>query len=118
MFGAFGFGYCLMFLFSSWKVVSLVINKALRFRIYALTLAVLISLPLQILLLGLSALWQPDQPAFGGVSLALFLSTFSCAVVGEGILVIKPITESLAVGGDFSLWNPWRRAAVVGEGRA
>lgn len=42
--------------------------------------------------------WTPDKTAFDGVALLVFLSTFTCAVVVEGILVIKPIADSLAAG--------------------
>ncbi|KAF4349646.1 hypothetical protein F8388_019606 [Cannabis sativa] len=114
-FGSFGLGFWVMFLVSAWRVVSVVINKALRLRIYGLALTVLISLPLQIVMLGLSVVWSPDQTAYGGVSLAVFLLTFFCAVVGEGILVIKPIADSLAVRGQqcFSTWDPWRRRHVA-----
>ncbi|PON81206.1 plasminogen activator inhibitor [Trema orientale] len=115
-FGAFGLGFSAMFLVSAWRVVSVVINKALRVRIYGLALAVLISLPVQIVMLGLSAAWTPDEAAYGGVSLAVFLSTFSCAVVGEGILVIKPIADSLAVRGQSCCpWDPWRRQVAGGR---
>ncbi|XP_062074841.1 uncharacterized protein LOC133778837 [Humulus lupulus] len=114
-FGSFGLGFSAMFLVSAWRVVSVVINKALRLRIYGLAFTVLVSLPLQIAMLGLSAAWLPDQAAYGSVSLAVFLLTFSCAVVGEGILVIKPIADSLAVRGQqcFSTWDPWRRRHVA-----
>lgn len=64
----------------------------------------MISLPLQIIFLGLSALWRPDQPAYSVVSLVVFFSTFLCAAAGEGILVIVPIADSLAAGGD-SRWE-------------
>lgn len=115
-FGAFGLGFSAMFLVSAWRVVSVVINKALRVRIYGLALTVLISLPVQIVMLGLSAAWTPDEAAYGGVSLAVFLSTFSCAVVGEGILVIKPIADSLAVRGQSCCpWDPWRRQVAGGR---
>lgn len=117
-FGAFGLGFSAMFLVSAWKVVTVVINKALRVRIYGLAIAILVSLPVQIVMLGLSAAWPPDQAAYGGVSLAMFLSAFSCAVVGEGILVIKPIADSLAVRlSSCCPWDPWRRQ-VTASGRA
>ncbi|XVF12739.1 hypothetical protein REPUB_Repub08aG0145600 [Reevesia pubescens] len=48
--------------------------------------------------MGLSVFWTPDKTAFDGVAVLVFLSTFICAVVGEGILVIKPIADSLAAG--------------------
>ncbi|GMN44324.1 hypothetical protein TIFTF001_013532 [Ficus carica] len=111
VFGSFGVGYSVTFLFSAWRVVSMVINKALRVRIHGLVLTVLVSLPVQVVLLVLSVLWSPGEPAFDGVSLAVFLSKFACAVAGEGILVIKPIADSLIVWRQFCTcpWDPWRR---------
>ncbi|KAA8540083.1 hypothetical protein F0562_026775 [Nyssa sinensis] len=105
MFGAFGIAYSLGLLLSCWRVVSLVINKALRIRIHLLALAVTIFLPLQILLMGLSALWRPEKPAYGGVMLAMCVCMTVCAVVGEGVLVIKPVVDALAAGGDCCRWS-------------
>lgn len=102
LFGAFGALFTFSFLVSFWRVVSHVINKALRFRIYALALTVVVSLPLKVLLMTASVFWTPDKTAFDGVALIVFLSAFICAVVGEGILVIKPIADSLAAGGGES----------------
>ncbi|XVE64470.1 hypothetical protein DITRI_Ditri07aG0103400 [Diplodiscus trichospermus] len=99
LFGVFALVFTLSFLFSFWRVVSHVINKALRVRIFSLALTVLIGIPLQVLFMGLSVLWTPDKTSFDGVALLVFLSTFTCAVAGEGILVIKPIADSLAAGG-------------------
>ena len=99
LFGVFGAVFTLSFLLSFWRVVSHVINKGLRIRIFALAFAIIIGLPLQILFMGLSIFWTPDKAAFDGVALLVFLSTFTCAVVGEGILVIKPIADSLAAEG-------------------
>ncbi|XP_039045324.1 uncharacterized protein LOC120185074 [Hibiscus syriacus] len=81
---------------SFWKVVSHVINKALKLRIYVLAFTILVCLPLQILLMGLSAFWTQDNPStHNGLAIAVFLTTFTCAGVGEGILVVKPIADSL-----------------------
>ena len=115
VFGSFAVGYSLMFLFSAWRVESLVINNALRVRIQGLVLAVLVSLPVQVVMLGALVLLRPEEPAFDGVSLAVFLSAFTCAVVGEGILVIKPIADSLAVWGHCCPWDPWRRQPSAAE---
>jgi hypothetical protein len=118
VFGAFGIGYSLCFFFSSWKAVSLVINKGLRVRIYRLAFTVLISLPVQILCLGLSVLWEPEEPAYGGMALVVFISAFLCAVVGEGILVISPITDTLAAGGECCQWVPGDRSRRREEGQS
>ncbi|VVA11363.1 Hypothetical predicted protein [Prunus dulcis] len=115
MFGSFGAAYSLWFLFSCWKVLSLVINKGLRTRIYTLAATVLVPLPLQIIFMGLSNFWKPDHPAFAAVSFVAFLATLTCAAVGEGILVIKPIGDSLAAGGDACRWNREKKPAEVAD---
>ncbi|KAF5450481.1 hypothetical protein F2P56_030833 [Juglans regia] len=106
MFGAFGIGYSLCFLLSCWKVLSLAINKGLRIRIYGLAWTVLVALQVQIVGLVLSVFWRPDEEAYAAAALLVFIGTFLCAAVGEGILVIKPIADSLAAGGDCCWWSP------------
>ncbi|KAB2069704.1 hypothetical protein ERO13_A08G097800v2 [Gossypium hirsutum] len=96
LFGLFGVIFILSFLLSCWKVVSQVINKALKLRIFALALTILVGLPLQVLLMGMSAFWRPDKPTYNRIAVTVFLITFTFAAVGEGILVIKPIADSLA----------------------
>lgn len=103
-FSGFGIGYMLCFLFSCWKVASMVINKSLRIRVYALAFTIIISLPSQVIFLGLSGLWRPDEPAYSVAALVVFLCTFLCAAAGEVILVIVPIADSLAAGG-VSRWT-------------
>lgn len=100
LFGAFVIIYCFYFLFSCWTVLSLVINKKLRSRIYCLAVTVLSMLALQVFFLGLSALWPPEKPAFGVLELMIFLTMFTCTAVGEGIFIIIPITDSLAISED------------------
>ncbi|KAF5731286.1 hypothetical protein HS088_TW19G00893 [Tripterygium wilfordii] len=103
VFGAFVVVYGMWFSTSCFRLVSLVINKALRVRIYVLAITVMVALPLQTVLLGLSVLWTPDQAVYDGVVLVIFLSTLICAAVGQGFLVIRPITDSLVAGG----FCPW-----------
>ncbi|KAJ4950729.1 hypothetical protein NE237_027561 [Protea cynaroides] len=111
-FGAFGVGYALSFLLSSWRVISLVINKGLRVRIYVLSLAVLLALPTQILFLAIfSVLLNPYDLVFQGLALLVFLCVLSCAVVAVGILVIWPIGDSLAVAGGMCGDRPASSAA-------
>lgn len=105
VFGAFAIIYCLCFLLSCWKVISLVINKGLRARIYGLALGVLIPLPAQVVLLVISAFSPPEKPAFGGIEFGVFVAPLASAVVGEGVLVFRPIADALAAGGDCCLWN-------------
>ncbi|KAK4800131.1 hypothetical protein SAY86_025496 [Trapa natans] len=106
VFGAFTIIYCLCFLLSCWKVISLVINKYLRVRIYGLAVGVLIPLPVQVVLLVMSAFSEPGKPAFGGIEFGIFVSPLVCAAVGEAVLVFRPIADALAAGGDFSPQDP------------
>ncbi|KAE9587263.1 hypothetical protein Lalb_Chr23g0271821 [Lupinus albus] len=105
VFAGFGVGYSLWFVVSCWRVLSLVINKGLRVRIYALAATVLVALPLQMVALGFTVFWKPDEDIYGVVSLVAFLGAFSCAVTGEGILVIKPISDALDAGGSCCRWR-------------
>ncbi|KAK7410750.1 hypothetical protein VNO78_01801 [Psophocarpus tetragonolobus] len=98
LFAVFGAAYSTWFLFSCWRVLSLVINKGLRVRIYLLASIVLFALPLQIVSLGFTVLWSPHQELYALVSFLSFLAAFSCATTGEGILVIKPISDALDAG--------------------
>ncbi|XP_058753013.1 uncharacterized protein LOC131626200 [Vicia villosa] len=109
VFAAFGAAYCAWFLFSCWRVLSLVINKGLRIRIYGLASVVLVALPLQVVALAFTVLWNPEDDIYGVVSLVVFLTAFCCAVTGEGILVIKPISDALDAGGHSCRLTPCRQ---------
>ncbi|KAI4307049.1 hypothetical protein L6164_030279 [Bauhinia variegata] len=104
-FGAFGIAYAIWFVVSSWKVLSLVINKGLRRRIHELSLTILIALLLQIVSLMLTNFWDPDEVAYGVASLVAFLGAFACAAAGQGIMVIKPISDALDAGGSCCRWS-------------
>ncbi|KAF6136220.1 hypothetical protein GIB67_001629 [Kingdonia uniflora] len=113
IFGTFATIYVLFFMLACWKVVALVINKSLRVRINALLFAVIIVLPLQVLFLALSLMWRPDGTIFKGHALLVFLMVLSCAVVGECILIIRPIADALAVGGESCQWEGEDQLPVV-----
>ncbi|KAJ9186988.1 hypothetical protein P3X46_002491 [Hevea brasiliensis] len=106
IFGAFGIWYLMGFSLSCFKVVNVVINKGLRIRIFALAFAVLIMLPLKILFLCLSILWEPEETLYAAFAFLVFGTTLVIAAVGEGILVIKPVVDSLAAGEDAPLACP------------
>ncbi|KAI4338021.1 hypothetical protein L6164_016376 [Bauhinia variegata] len=105
-FGVFGIAYAIWFVASCRKVLSLVINKGLRRRIYGLALTVLIALLLQIVSLVLTILWGPEEVAYAVFSLVAFLCPFACAAVGQGVLVIQPISDALDAGGSCCRWRP------------
>ncbi|KAK6926071.1 hypothetical protein RJ641_007790 [Dillenia turbinata] len=102
IFGGFAMTYVVGFMVSSYRVVSLVINKGLRIRIYFLTFVVLFFLVAETVCLGFSAAWRLETLNTGLISLLAFLSALLVAAAGESILVIRPIRDSLAATGGFS----------------
>ncbi|KAK4366008.1 hypothetical protein RND71_013888 [Anisodus tanguticus] len=118
VFGVFSIAYSLAFLLSCWRVVAFVINKKIRVRLNMLATSFMILLPLQILCLGLSPLWPPAEPTHGYVVLAMDLAVAWCVVIGEVILVIRPIADALAAGGACCPWSPGSRSGRPnGEGK-
>lgn len=95
----------------------MVINKGLRLRIYGLGSVVLVALPLQVVSLAFTVLWNPEDDFYGVVSLLVFLGAFCCAVTGEGILVIKPISDALDAGGSCCRWTPRHDESPLQQGR-
>ncbi|GAB4858596.1 hypothetical protein Ancab_010070 [Ancistrocladus abbreviatus] len=109
IFGGFGTVYAFAFLFACWKVISLAINKRLRARINTLAVTVLICLTVQIVLLTTSVFWSPEEVCYYVSVLFIFISVVICAAVGEGVLVIRPITDALTAGGECCQWEPSAR---------
>ncbi|CAA3011651.1 uncharacterized protein LOC111403609 [Olea europaea subsp. europaea] len=98
VFLVFAIVYALAFLISCWRVLDVVINKSIRVRINVLLAAIMVALPMQIICLGLSWLWLPEDDEYGCVVLVMFFCIVTCMVVGEVILIIKPITDALVAG--------------------
>eukprot|EP01018_Ginkgo_biloba_P013092 Gb_10136 [translate_table: standard] len=95
--GIFGFMYISYFLYVCWRMLSLVINKRLQSRVYGLVFAVVLFLPVQVIFLGLSIFWRPTDFNFELFSFMSFVTVIFSTTVGEGILVIRPISDALAV---------------------
>ncbi|GAA0169845.1 hypothetical protein LIER_24233 [Lithospermum erythrorhizon] len=106
IFAGFAIAYSLAFTLSSWRVMEFVINKSIRGRINVLSFTVMICLPVQILCLGISPLWMPQDPVYCLVALVMFLDVAFCMAVGQIILVLKPIADALAAGGECCSWRP------------
>ncbi|KAI4319949.1 hypothetical protein MLD38_033482 [Melastoma candidum] len=106
VFGCFGIIFWMGFALSSYKIIRIVINKGLLLRTHAIALGVIVPLPLEIMLLVLNVLCIPGTSAHSGVTFGVFLCTLAPAVAGEGILVISPIVDALAAGGECCTWNP------------
>ncbi|XP_050237989.1 uncharacterized protein LOC126687470 [Mercurialis annua] len=106
IFGSFGIWYLIVFALSCFKMVTLVINKGLRIRIYGLAFTVLIMLPLEIIFLVLSIIWGPEEMPYSAFAFLVFATTLVIAAMGEGIMVIKPIVDSLAAGEDKVFPSP------------
>ncbi|KAJ1286543.1 hypothetical protein BS78_03G360500 [Paspalum vaginatum] len=79
------------------RVLSLVINKALRRRVSLLMLSVLCFLPIRVLLLGFSVLPKPGDVAFEGITFLSFFAMLTCTTVGILLLVYYPVADSLAL---------------------
>ncbi|CAL1366471.1 unnamed protein product [Linum trigynum] len=103
VFGAFVVWYLSAFSISCFKALTLVINQGLRFRLYGLTLVVMVALPLQLVCLGFSVLWTPRDEPYAVLSLVIFLAAFVMAAAGEGVMVIRPIADSLAADQEIQL---------------
>ncbi|KAG9158043.1 hypothetical protein Leryth_000206 [Lithospermum erythrorhizon] len=106
IFAGFAIAYAIAFLFSSWRVVAFVINKSIRIRINVLSFTVMICLPVQIVCLGIFPLFLPQDPAYYLVRLVMFIDVAFCMAVGQIILVLKPIADALAAGGECCQWRP------------
>lgn len=95
IFAGFGVVYALALLATYWKVVALVINKRLRTRVNVLVGTVLVCLGTQVLVLTISAFYDPDAVWYNVFVLVNFISVLTCGIAIEGILVIMPIIDSL-----------------------
>ncbi|WOL19505.1 hypothetical protein Cni_G28303 [Canna indica] len=90
--------YIPVFVSASWGVVSLVINRRLRARLYVLCATVVGSLSVQVATLAISTLWSTQDPVFQWLSLAAVAAVMTMATSGQVILVVRPIIDALALG--------------------
>ncbi|KAJ6821187.1 uncharacterized protein M6B38_393215 [Iris pallida] len=79
------------------RMLSLVINKGLRRRVYALIFSVIFFLPLRALLLALSALPEPGNLLYEATVFLAFLMLLFSSMVGICMLVYYPVADSLAL---------------------
>ncbi|EPS67702.1 hypothetical protein M569_07073, partial [Genlisea aurea] len=79
------------------RILHLVINKGLQKRVYTLILCISSSLPLRVLLLGLSVLSEPERLTFDAISFLAFLCLVVCAGVAICVVVYLPIVDSLSL---------------------
>lgn len=84
-------------LYISARLLSLVINKGLRRRIYWLVSTIIILRPLRMILLACSIFLRPDSLAFEAIVFLAFFMMFSCAIVSIWMLVYRPLADSLAL---------------------
>ena len=113
---AFGVLYSTYFLVLGWRMVGVVINRYLQRRLYGLLAALLFLLPLHVLLLGLSVLSKPTYLLFELLGFFGFITVLLCTTVGEGILIVRPIADALAVQWVFSPSESGRDTDVPGDG--
>lgn len=79
------------------RLLSLVINKGLRMRVYFLALSVIIVLPVRVLLLGFSVLPRAGNLASEVLVFLAFIMLLYCNMIGICILVYLPVTDSLVL---------------------
>lgn len=79
------------------RMLSFVINKGLRMRVYFLSLSVILFLPLRVLLLGFSVLPHAGNLAYEVLVFFAFLVLLFCNMVGICMLVYLPVADSLAL---------------------
>lgn len=79
------------------RMLTFVINKGLKMRVYFLALSVILFLPLRILLLGFSVLPHAGNLAYEVLVFIAFLMLLSCNMVGICMLVYLPVADSLAL---------------------
>jgi hypothetical protein len=96
-------------IFVGGQMLSLVINKGLRRRIYMLIFATVILLP-RATLLGLSIVPWPGEIAHESLVFISFLVLMLAAMVGIVILVYFPVADTFAVGDGE---NAERRQAIT-----
>lgn len=89
--------YNCCFLWQGCRMVALVINKRLQIRVCGLVLSLAILLPVQVFFMGLSVLSIPGNLLFELMAFLSFLTVLLCILVGEGILVVQPILDAMAV---------------------
>ncbi|XXG39463.1 hypothetical protein AAC387_Pa01g0417 [Persea americana] len=97
VFGLFSSLLIAYFLYLGARMLSSVINKGLRRRVYVLIISVIVFLPLRVLFLGFSSLSHPGHLPFESLVFLAFLALLCCALVGICVLVYCPIADSLAV---------------------
>nr|ADE77815.1 unknown [Picea sitchensis] len=95
--GSFGIMYVSYFLYVCWRMLSLVINKRMQCRVYGLVFAVVLFLPVKVVFLGLTIFRRPGDDSFELLSFMGFVMSVLTATLGQGILVIRPISDALAV---------------------
>ncbi|KAL2612925.1 hypothetical protein R1flu_024617 [Riccia fluitans] len=108
----FGCFYIIYFLYLGWRLFTLVINRRLQLRVYGLVIGVVFLLPVHVLFLGFSVLSTPSEPIFEALGFMGFLTVLLCTTVGEGILVIRPIADALAVRWVFESSEKKRKLSV------
>ncbi|KAL0908153.1 hypothetical protein M5K25_022627 [Dendrobium thyrsiflorum] len=77
------------------RLLSLVINKRLRMRVYFLALSVILFLPLRVLLLGFSVMPHAGNLAYEVLVFLAFLMLLFCNMIGICMLVYLPVADSL-----------------------
>ncbi|GAB2221863.1 hypothetical protein Droror1_Dr00013054 [Drosera rotundifolia] len=99
VFALFAAVYCVLFISACVRVVTVVINKRLRFRMKAMAMTVIVCLVVQVGVMAAAALWGGEEVVVVMLGVVGVGSFVVCAAVAESVLVIRPIWDALAVRG-------------------
>jgi hypothetical protein len=110
--GVFYIALTIYVMFVGGQMLSLVINKGLRRRIYMLIFATMILLP-RAILLGFSVLPWPGEVVHESLVFISFLVLMLAAMVGLVILVYFPVADTFAVGDQEHLEMQASRAFIL-----
>lgn len=89
--------YIPLFISACLNAATVVINNKLRVRLYLLVGTVVATLSVQVVSLALSSLWSPNLTVSQVLELISYVAVLVCVVVGEGILVVQPMVDMLAI---------------------
>ncbi|KAL6842492.1 hypothetical protein ACP4OV_027727 [Aristida adscensionis] len=81
-----------------WSAAAVAINRRLRARAYALSGLVFVPLPVQVVALALTSVWNTPRYTSPVVGLAGFLAVWITAVSALAILVLLPVYDVLVLG--------------------
>ncbi|KAF0892017.1 hypothetical protein E2562_012490 [Oryza meyeriana var. granulata] len=86
-----------------WTIAAVAINRRMRGRAYALVALVVAPLPVQVVALALTSVWETPRRTSPTVGLVGFLAAGIAAAAALAILVLLPVYDALVLGEEKQL---------------